>query len=105
MQALTSPYWQHSCTYKNTSHREPHGAWSLRRMLCRIRRCAGPGDGGVRMGNEWPGDAAPGGGQPDDVVDLRELEDELCRLTGILGVRIVGDRVGRPVEVHVLADH
>jgi hypothetical protein len=57
------------------------------------------------MGNEWPGDAAPGGGQPDDVLDLRELEDELCRLTGILGVRIVPDRVGRPIEVHVLADH
>jgi len=57
------------------------------------------------MSNEWPGDAAPGGGQPDDVLDLRELEDELCRLTGILGVRIVADRVGRPVEVHVLADH
>ena len=57
------------------------------------------------MGNEWSGDAAPGGGQPDDVLDLRELEDELCRLTGILGVRIVPDRVGRPIEVHVLADH
>ena len=40
------------------------------------------------MGNEWPGDAAPSGAQPDD-LDLRELEDELCRLTGILGVRIV----------------
>jgi hypothetical protein len=57
------------------------------------------------MGNEWPGESAPGEVQPDDVLDLRELEDELCRLTGILGVRIVGDRVGRPVEVHVLADH
>lgn len=57
------------------------------------------------MGNEWPGEASPGGVQPDDALDLRELEDELCRLTGVLGVRIVGDRIGRPVEVHVLADH
>jgi hypothetical protein len=57
------------------------------------------------MGNEWPGEGPSGGSSPDDVLDLRELEDELCRLTGILGVRIVGDRVGRPIEVHVLADH
>jgi hypothetical protein len=57
------------------------------------------------MANEWPGEAASGGVQPDDALDLRELEDDLCRLTGILGVRIVGDRVGRPIEVHVLADH
>ena len=35
---------------------------------------------------------------------LRELEDELCRLTGVHAVRVVGDRSGRPVEVHVLAD-
>jgi hypothetical protein len=35
---------------------------------------------------------------------LRELEDELCRLGGVLAVRVVGDRGGRPVEVHVLAD-
>jgi hypothetical protein len=32
------------------------------------------------------------------------LEDELCRLAGILSVRVVADRIGRPVEVHVLAD-
>jgi hypothetical protein len=57
------------------------------------------------MGNEWPGESSPGEVRPDDVFDLRELEDELGRLTGILGVRVVGDRVGRPVEVHVLADH
>ena len=57
------------------------------------------------MGNKWSGEGSPGGVQPDDGFDLRELEDELCRLTGILGVRIVGDRLGRPVEVHVLADH
>jgi hypothetical protein len=38
-------------------------------------------------------------------AELRELEDELCRLSGVLAVRIVGDRSGRPIEVHVLADH
>ena len=37
-------------------------------------------------------------------ADLRDLEDELCRLTGVHAVRVVGDRSGRPVEVHVLAD-
>jgi hypothetical protein len=37
--------------------------------------------------------------------ELRELEEELCRLAGVLAVRVVGDRNGRPVEVHVLSDH
>jgi hypothetical protein len=37
-------------------------------------------------------------------AELRELEDELSRLSGVLAVRVVGDRTGRPVEVHVLAD-
>jgi hypothetical protein len=37
-------------------------------------------------------------------TELRELEDELCRLGGVLAVRVVGDRNGRPIEVHVLAD-
>jgi hypothetical protein len=36
--------------------------------------------------------------------ELRALEDELCRLGGVLAVRVVGDRTGRPIEVHVLAD-
>jgi len=43
-------------------------------------------------------------GPPDRDSLLRELEDELCRLTGVHAVRVVGDRSGRPVEVHVLAD-
>jgi hypothetical protein len=57
------------------------------------------------MGNERPGDGPSGGVQPQEGPDLRELEDELCRLAGILAVRVVADRIGRPVEVHVLADH
>jgi hypothetical protein len=40
----------------------------------------------------------------DAAAELRELEDELCRLAGVHAVRVVGDRSGRPVEVHVLAD-
>jgi hypothetical protein len=40
----------------------------------------------------------------DVAAELRELEDEHCRLGGVHAVRIVGDRAGRPVEVHVLAD-
>jgi hypothetical protein len=38
-------------------------------------------------------------------LGLQELEEELCRLGGVLAVRVVGDRVGRPIEVHVLADN
>ena len=58
------------------------------------------------MASEWAngGSAAesqdPGGSE----AVLRELEDELCRLGGVLAVRVVGDRNGRPIEVHVLAD-
>ena len=37
--------------------------------------------------------------------ELQELEEELCRLGGVLAVRVVGDRIGRPIEVHVLADN
>lgn len=36
-------------------------------------------------------------------VDLRDVEAELCRLPDVLAARIVADPVGRPVEVHVLA--
>lgn len=59
------------------------------------------------MSTEWPEDeptAETGqiGIEPD--AELRNLEDELCRLGGVLAVRIVGDRSGRPVEVHVLSD-
>ena len=38
-------------------------------------------------------------------LGLQELEEELCRLGGVLAVRVVGDRVGRPIEMHVLADN
>lgn len=37
-------------------------------------------------------------------IDLQELEEELCRLGGVLAVRVVADRNGRPIEVHVLSD-
>ena len=39
------------------------------------------------------------------ILELQELEEELCRLGGVLAVRVVGDRIGRPIEVHVLADN
>ena len=39
------------------------------------------------------------------LFELQELEEELCRLGGVLAVRVVGDRIGRPIEVHVLADN
>jgi len=35
--------------------------------------------------------------------DLRDLEAELCRLPDVAAARIVGDAVGRPIEVHILA--
>ena len=56
------------------------------------------------MPNEWSKDELSSQGGPEPSAELRELEDELCRLTGILAVRIVGDRAGRPLEVHVLSD-
>jgi hypothetical protein len=36
-------------------------------------------------------------------VDFRAVEMELCRLPDLSAARIVSDRAGRPVEVHVLA--
>jgi hypothetical protein len=58
--------------------------------------------------DEWSGAESPAeaglAGEEERRAELRELEDELCRLTGVLAVRVVGDRVGRPIEVHVLAD-
>ena len=60
------------------------------------------------MSTEWSnGESASEEGQlgtPDPGSELRDLEDELCRLGGVLAVRVVGDRSGRPVEVHVLSD-
>jgi hypothetical protein len=43
--------------------------------------------------------------EPGTKSELQELEEELCRLAGVLAVRVVGDRSGRPTEVHVLSDH
>lgn len=38
-----------------------------------------------------------------EVLDVRGVEQELCRIPAITAVRIVEDQIGRPVEVHVLA--
>jgi hypothetical protein len=56
------------------------------------------------MASEWSNDELSSAGDRDASAELRELEDELGRLTGVHAVRVVGDRAGRPVEVHVLAD-
>ena len=56
------------------------------------------------MPSEWSNDELSSEGDRDAAAELRELEDELCRLSGVHAVRVVGDRSGRPVEVHVLAD-
>src|SRR5262249_44179926 len=55
-----------------------------------------------------PTERSNGGASPDEPPpskQLQDLEEELCRLGGVLAVRVVGDRSGRPVEVHVLSDH
>jgi hypothetical protein len=55
-----------------------------------------------------PGEWSNGELSPEEdraaATELRDLEDELCRLTGVHAVRVVGDRSGRPIEVHVLSD-
>jgi hypothetical protein len=56
------------------------------------------------MPSEWSNGELSSEEDAEPAAELRELEDELCRLAGVLAVRIVGDRTGRPVEVHVLAD-
>jgi hypothetical protein len=56
------------------------------------------------MPSEWSNDELSSPGDADAPDQLRELEDELCRLAGVHAVRVVGDRSGRPIEVHVLAD-
>lgn len=55
------------------------------------------------MPSERPKGAEPAGTERGK--ELQELEEELCRLGGVLAVRVVGDRHGRPTEVHVLADN
>src|SRR5258707_10471786 len=58
------------------------------------------------MASDWASDGSAAQSEDASASDaeLRELEDELCRLGGVLAVRVVGDRNGRPIEVHVLAD-
>ena len=58
------------------------------------------------MASEWANGGSPAESEDPagPEAELRELEDELCRLGGVLAVRVVGDRNGRPIEVHVLAD-
>jgi hypothetical protein len=51
------------------------------------------------------GESPAGDVEPGANSELQELEEELCRLGGVLAVRVVGDRSGRPTEVHVLSDH
>jgi hypothetical protein len=57
------------------------------------------------MPGEWSNGELSSDEDEEAAAELRELEDELCRLAGVLAVRVVGDRVGRPVEIHVLSDH
>ena len=73
-------------------------------MLCPGGGCGPSGSDGVAMASEWSNDELSAEGDRDVAAELRELEDELCRLGGVHAVRIVGDRSGRPIEVHVLAD-
>lgn len=68
------------------------------------------GTGPLEDRNDMPSDRANGGAaseeaEPEGVLELQELEEELCRLGGVLAVRVVGDRMGRPTEVHVLSDN
>lgn len=51
------------------------------------------------------GEAHPENPEAGEGFELQELEEELCRLGGVLAVRVVGDRSGRPTEVHVLSDN
>ena len=73
-------------------------------MLCPGGGCRPSGSDGVAMPSEWSNDELSSEGDQDPATELRDLEDELCRLGGVHAVRIVGDRSGRPIEVHVLAD-
>jgi hypothetical protein len=56
------------------------------------------------MPSEWANGDKPADTESAHDSELRDLEDELCRLSGVVAVRIVGDRGGRPTEVHVLSD-
>src|SRR6478735_6949626 len=74
-------------------------------VCCARAGAPGPrGVDGVAMPGEWSNDELSSEGDRDPAAELRDLEDELCRLSGVHAVRVVGDRSGRPIEVHVLAD-
>ena len=73
-------------------------------MLCPGGGSGPSGSDGVSMPSEWSNDELSAEGDRDVASELRELDDELCRMGGVHAVRIVGDRAGRPTEVHVLAD-
>ena len=65
-------------------------------VCCARAGAVGPsGNDGVDMPSEWSNDELSSEGSPEPSSELRELEDELCRLAGILAVRIVGDRFER----------
>jgi hypothetical protein len=73
-------------------------------MLCQGGGSEPSGSDGDGMPGERSNGELSSEGDRDAAAELRELEDELCRLTGVHAVRVVGDRSGRPIEVHVLAD-
>ncbi len=73
-------------------------------MLCPGGGSGPSGSNGVAMPGEWSNDELSSEGDRNPAAELRDLEDELCRLSGVHAVRVVGDRSGRPIEVHVLAD-
>ncbi|MEX1006878.1 MAG: hypothetical protein WD271_03440 [Acidimicrobiia bacterium] len=69
-------------------------------------RGRGPWEERNHMPSDRPnGESGSDEAQPEEVLELQELEEELCRLGGVLAVRVVGDRLGRPTEVHVLSDN
>ena len=66
---------------------------------------ATPGDGAGRnlARMDEVGDAGTEGTVDPAEAEIIELERELCRLPEVSAARIVTDRIGRPTEVHILA--
>src|SRR5262249_5151755 len=60
-------------------------------LCCADPPCSAGADG-VAMAGEWANDDLSSGDEIDPAADLRELEDEIARLSGIHAVRVVGDR-------------
>src|SRR5215510_12447749 len=77
-------------------------------VCCVPRRGRGPSGRRSDMATDWPNQESPADEFRTEASEsgglLRDLEDELCRLGGVLAVRVVGDRSDRPIEVHVLSD-